>query len=116
MDPEEKPKQIPIGRLAGVENALDHLGVGPALAMYCIRRGATGIAGSARYDVWTTSHQLPSQTVEFLASLGFLSEKPEVFAISKALKLITMNEAQRRGVYAVTQSSHIARSTRKQMT
>jgi hypothetical protein len=48
-------------------------------------------------------------------SLRLLSEKFEVFAISLALKLITMNEAEGRGVQAVTQTSLVSRSVGKKM-
>jgi hypothetical protein len=58
---------------------------------------------------------------QFVAMVGLapslrpVSEKSEVFAISLAFKLITMNEAEGRGVHAVTQTSPVPRSVRKQM-
>ncbi len=110
-----KIEQIPIGHLVGAADYLDHFGVGSGIAIRWVRQAATGLAGSRRHDIWAAPHQLLSQTASLWPSLGFLSEKLEIFAISGALELITMNEAQRRGVYAVAQTSHIPRSTRKQM-
>jgi hypothetical protein len=128
---EELEQRAEVGLLRVVDD-LDGLRVGAVVAIGGVRDVAAAVADARGHDAGLVAEQLlhpPEATagedrifVGHVASLlvvgvsvGVTREQGAVFAITLALKLITMNEAEGRGVHAVAQTSLVPRSVRKQM-